>query len=94
LLGKANLLHSLGDLELSSGNVGAARQHFENALSLFEAVCCQLGKAHVLKRLGDLERSLGSVDAARQHFENALNLHEAVCSRLGNANVQISDFEP
>jgi hypothetical protein len=46
-------------------NIDAARQHFENALNLFEVASCQLGKANVLHSLGDLELSLDNVDAAR-----------------------------
>jgi hypothetical protein len=69
-LGKANVLHSLGDLELSLNNVDAARQHFKIALPLYEAVCSRLGKANVQMR--DFELGLDSVDAARQHVQDAL----------------------
>ena len=43
-LSKANTLLSLGDLELQLGNVDAARQHYDNALPLFETVGDQLAK--------------------------------------------------
>jgi hypothetical protein len=69
-LGKANVLHSLGDLELSLNNVDAARQHFKIALPLYEAVCSRLGKANVQMR--DFELGLDGVDAARQHVQDAL----------------------
>jgi hypothetical protein len=51
---KAIVLKSLGNLEFQLDNVDLARQHFENALPLYEVASFQLGKAQVLKRLGDL----------------------------------------
>jgi hypothetical protein len=38
VLGRANVLRSLGDLEFRLGNVRAARQHFENVLPLYQKV--------------------------------------------------------
>jgi hypothetical protein len=67
---KANVLQSLGDLELRLDNVDAARQHFEDALPLYEAVCSRLGKANV--QISDFELGLDSVDTARQHVQDAL----------------------
>jgi hypothetical protein len=46
-LGKAILLMSLGDLELSLDDVDLARLHFEDALPLYEAVCSRLGEVNV-----------------------------------------------
>jgi tetratricopeptide (TPR) repeat protein len=76
-------------------NVDLARQHFENALPLYEAACDQLGKANVLKSLGNLELRLDNVDLARQHFENALPLYEVASFQLGKANVlhSLGDLE-
>jgi tetratricopeptide (TPR) repeat protein len=92
---KANVLQSLGNLELRLDNVDLTRQHFENALNLYEASCSQLGKANVLKRLGDLECRLDNVYAARQHFENARNLFEVASCQLGKANAlhSLGDLE-
>jgi tetratricopeptide (TPR) repeat protein len=79
---EANVLKSLGDLELRSGNMNVALQHFNNkALALFKAERDVLGRANVLRSLGDLEFRLGNVRAARQHFENVLPLYQKVWAK-------------
>jgi tetratricopeptide (TPR) repeat protein len=79
---EANVLKSLGDLELRSGNMDVALQHFNNkALALFKAERDVLGRANVLRSLGDLEFRLGNVRAARQHFENVLPLYQKVWAK-------------
>jgi hypothetical protein len=45
--GEATVQLSLSNLESRLGDVDAARQHFENALNLCEAVCSRLGIANV-----------------------------------------------
>jgi hypothetical protein len=66
--------------------VDVARQDFQNAQALYEAVCDELGKANVVQSLYDLELRLDNIDLARQH----LNLYEAECSQFGEATVQLS----
>ena len=68
-------------------NADAARQHFDNALPLYEALDEKLGEANTLKSLGNVELQLGNVDAACQHFDNALRLYEALDDQLGKANM-------
>lgn len=81
-LGKANVLQSLGDLELQLGNIDTARGHLENALPLYEAQCSEPGKASTLMSLGDLEFRLGNIGTAREHKENALPLYEATLTSV------------
>ncbi|MCL4860288.1 MAG: tetratricopeptide repeat protein, partial [Caldilineaceae bacterium] len=45
-VGKANTLKSLGDLERRLGNLAQARQHYDDALPLYEAEQDRLGKAN------------------------------------------------
>jgi len=71
------------------GNIDAARQHYDDALPLYEAERAQLGKANTLKSLGDLESRLGNIDAARQHYDDALLLYEREQDPVGKMNVFI-----
>ncbi len=72
------LWNNLGLVLRDLGELPAARQHFERALSIAERV---YGPQHptvatVLNNLGSVLQALGELPAARQHFERALTILE------------------
>ncbi|MCL4862276.1 MAG: tetratricopeptide repeat protein, partial [Caldilineaceae bacterium] len=66
-----------------------ARQHYDDALPLYEAEQARLGKANTLKSLGDLESRLGNLAQARQHYDDALQLFELEQDPVGKMNVYL-----
>jgi tetratricopeptide (TPR) repeat protein len=87
---RAANLTSQGDLAIAQGNLGKAREAYEQALAITEHLAkaepansygqSVLGVSHI--RLGDLEAAAGQLDAARKDYEQTL----AISERLAKAN--------
>ena len=72
-----NEAEELGDLELSSGNLSAARDNFQQSAEVFERVLdpdqyMRERMVIVYKKLGELDLRFDNVSAARDAFQNAL----------------------
>ncbi|PJF34904.1 MAG: hypothetical protein CUN49_13270, partial [Candidatus Thermofonsia Clade 1 bacterium] len=79
---QANTLKSLGELELREDNYSAARERYQAALALYQAIPDRLGQANTLRSLGDLERMEDNYSAARERYQAALALYQAIPDRL------------
>ncbi|MEB4592523.1 tetratricopeptide repeat protein, partial [Candidatus Thiothrix sp. Deng01] len=76
----------LGDLESRLGQIEQARQHYDQAIELYQQEQAKLGLANALKALGDLESRLGQIEQARQHYDQAIELYQQEQAKLGLAN--------
>jgi tetratricopeptide (TPR) repeat protein len=85
LIGQANALNGLGDVELQLQHYDAARNFYTQALTLYKRTVNRLGQADVLCGLGDVEWQKQHYDAARDFYTQALNLYTPLGNRLGLA---------
>ncbi|WP_378194968.1 tetratricopeptide repeat protein [Amycolatopsis plumensis] len=86
VLGEANCLHGLGDLEFRESNTTRARELFERSLPLYGRVGDVLGEANCLRRLGDLDFRESNHISARNLFKRTLPLYRRVGDALGEAD--------
>jgi len=75
LLGRA--LVGLGQIERDLGDLGPAREHYEEALSIMRAEGHALKVAHTVRHLGDICYEDGRSDLAETHFQEALAIYRA-----------------
>lgn len=72
--GTANTLQSLGDLESRLGNIGQAREHYNEALRLYELEQDPMGKMNSWRGLAQLEIGLGQIGVAKELYEQIFDL--------------------
>lgn len=84
----------LGDLERATGNVTAARLHYEAGIRLWADLYGRIGSASMARnfalshnRLGSLERLAGHEDAARAHYESSLAIIRGLQVRIDSADM-------
>ena len=77
-LGKANTLQSLGDLETRLGNVDAARQHYDDALPLYEVEQNPTGTMNTFVSLARLALSTEQIDHAIDWFEKTFTIADQI----------------
>jgi tetratricopeptide (TPR) repeat protein/class 3 adenylate cyclase len=84
----------LGDIAFYEGDNQQARNYYDQAMPLFQAVNDPLGQANVLKQLGDIAFYEGDNQQARNYYDQAMPLFQAVNDPLGQANVleQLGDI--
>ncbi|MFB6274098.1 MAG: tetratricopeptide repeat protein [Salinibacter sp.] len=70
----------LGNFALDTGKLARARDHYQQALGLFESGEDDRGGAQALNNLGIVHYYLGSYDQARSYYDQALDLSR----RLGD----------
>ena len=84
--GQADVLLTVGNLQLNQGNRDQARRTFEQALKRYEIVKSSLGRANALGNLGNLHLGAADFDEALKHHQRALEIHEQTGNPLGRAN--------
>jgi tetratricopeptide (TPR) repeat protein len=77
---------ALGDLSLARSDLDGARDHYDDALSLFQQAGDQLGEANGIKSLGDIALRRSDLDGAWERYEQALPLYQQAGDLLGEAN--------
>ncbi|MFN7208907.1 MAG: tetratricopeptide repeat protein, partial [Aggregatilineales bacterium] len=86
---RAGTLLALGKLEVMEDNLPRARERYEAALRLYEAISARLGQANTLRALGELERIEGNYPQARQHYNQALALARQIPDTVCQLNCLI-----
>ncbi|WP_370971098.1 tetratricopeptide repeat protein [Amycolatopsis sp. cg9] len=86
VLGEANCLRRLGELEFRESDNARAREMFDQALPLYRRVGAVLGEANCLSNLGELEFRESNNTRARELFDQARPLYQRVGDVLGEAN--------
>jgi CHAT domain-containing protein/Tfp pilus assembly protein PilF len=76
-------LNKLGLRQLDTGQVQAALQTFEQALSIFKAIGNRKSEETVLNNIGEAYRSLGQYPQALKYFEQALVIAKQVGDNAG-----------
>lgn len=66
----------LGDAYRATGDLGRAREHYQDAYGIFAAAGIQIGITRALIGLGAVCRDQGDLDASEAHFTEARNLAE------------------
>ena len=84
--GQADVLLTMGNLQLNQGDRDKARRTFGHALKRYELVKSSLGRANALGNLGNLFLGAGEFDEALKHHQRALEIHEKTGNPLGRAN--------
>jgi hypothetical protein len=87
VLGEANCLSNLGEVEFRESNNDRARELFGQALPLYQRVGAVLGEANCLRNLGQVEFRESNNDRARGLFGQALPLYERIRDRYSQAVV-------
>jgi tetratricopeptide (TPR) repeat protein len=83
--GQADVLNSLGDVEVRLGNYAEAADHLREALELYRDAGDRSGEAWTLYSLGNARTSLGRPDLAAAHERQAPALFKALGVRDGEA---------
>jgi predicted ATPase/class 3 adenylate cyclase len=78
-------LHLLGAVSLGRGRLGAARDHFERALSLARSKGDRLFEAMQLHNVAEVEFELGRYAIAREHLGSSLH----ACVEVGLKKVRV-----
>jgi tetratricopeptide (TPR) repeat protein len=86
VLGEANDLTLLGDVQMRRGELDKAEELFSAALKLHQKVQNVTGEANNLRKLGDLQVRQDGLEKAEKSFSAALELHRKVQDVLGEAN--------
>src|SRR5262249_44792104 len=86
VLGEANCLRCLGQVEFRESKNNRARELFDQALPLYQRVGAVLGEANCLRNLGQVEFRESNNDRARELFDQALPLYQRIRDVLGQAN--------
>jgi tetratricopeptide (TPR) repeat protein len=86
VLGEANNLTLLGDVQIRRDELESAEQSFSAALELHRKVQDVVGEANDLQKLGDVQMRRNELGKAEQSFSAALELHRKVHDDLGEAN--------
>jgi tetratricopeptide (TPR) repeat protein len=82
---QALFLHEEAITLVTLGNVGKARQLYEQALRIWEQIGDAHDRAATLHQLGILEAQQGNVDKARQLYEQSLRIKEQIGNARGRA---------
>jgi tetratricopeptide (TPR) repeat protein len=85
-VGEARLMNGIGYVALFRSNHEAARQAYEQALSLYRKACEIHGEANCIKSLGDIALARSDYEVARRAYERALILYRKLPDILGEAN--------
>ncbi len=72
--GEANVLLSLGNLELNVGNLKAPRTHYTQAAQLYHDLHQRREEAYALLGLGDVDRAVNNFEDARKNYGSARGL--------------------
>jgi tetratricopeptide (TPR) repeat protein len=92
--GRRNLAASsfrcLGNIAFSRSDLHRAREHYEQALQLFQQMTDAGGEAHCILSLGDIALERADYVVARRHYEQALPLYQQISDVLGEANCIVS----
>ncbi|MBF0625372.1 MAG: tetratricopeptide repeat protein, partial [Magnetococcales bacterium] len=99
---RAAALHGLGGIDLACGRAAAARESFEQSLSLLRETGDPAGQASTWKQLAAVHLHQEAFDPAREALEQALLLHLAsgdqpaegrTLSRLGEVAARAGDVD-
>ena len=85
LLGEANTLKVIGDVQQFRDDREGALASYGQALELFRQVGARLGEANVLAALGQLELTRGQSTQAKILLHEAVQIYEAIGSRYSIA---------
>ena len=84
---KANILRTMGDIQLQLGRFDRSRVYLEQALALFDALNDEdvksSGKALTLHSIGDVEYRMGRLTSSSDFFTKALSLFRLAGDRWG-----------
>ncbi|MFZ1463735.1 MAG: tetratricopeptide repeat protein [Anaerolineae bacterium] len=86
LLGEANTLKVIGDVQQFRADREGALASYGQALDLFRQVGDRLGEANVLRAIGDAQQFRKEIEGALASYRQALDLYRQVGARLGEAN--------
>ncbi len=92
LLGQANVLKAIGDVQQFRDDRDAALESYAQALQRFNDIGSLLGQANVLKAIGDVQQFRKELDAALESYAQALQRFNDIGSLLGQANV-LTDWD-
>jgi hypothetical protein len=81
--GEANTLQALGDLNVRTDALEAARANYEAALPIYREIQARLGEANLYQSLGNLKLAEHDAVGAFEHYQNALNIHGDIQDLLG-----------
>ena len=93
LLGEANTLGAIGDIDRRLGRYETARAAYGDSLMLYRKDNSRTGIANTLRGLGELERQMGHSGAATAAYSEARELYRALSDRQGEANTLLSYAE-
>jgi len=85
IIGEANTLQAIGDVQRFRDEYDKALQSYDQALQLFRAVGSRLGEANTLLSRADLFDASGRTDDALQNYEQALRLYAEMGDRYSLA---------
>lgn len=83
----ADSLRFLGVCATDLGQFDQARQHYDEALSLYRALDDKRGESTILSNLSIVAYAQNQLRAAMAHWEEARQIHEAIGDKEGTARV-------
>ena len=83
---EANCIRALGDVYYAMAEYEPARQHYEQAQTIYAQIGHRQGEAHCIRTLGHVHRMLNEYKPARQHYEQAQTIYAQISHRQGEAN--------
>ena len=80
---EAEIWHSLATIDLDQGDYAAARDKFDRALQMRQAIGDRAGEAAAWHSLASIDLEQGDYAAARDKFDRALQMRQAIGDRAG-----------
>lgn len=74
---KPSISAGLGQIERDPGNLGAARQHYEEAVAIYPTQGDPLKLAHTVRHVADILQDQGELDLAEPCYDEALKIYRA-----------------
>ncbi|MBX3065476.1 MAG: tetratricopeptide repeat protein [Anaerolineae bacterium] len=89
-LGEANCLFSMGTLYYARDDYPKATDHYQAALTLFQAIQAREGEAECLRSLGNIHKVRDEYDKATEYYQTALAIFRDANAYQGEANCLIN----
>ena len=86
VLGEANDLKNLGEVQMCRDELEEAEKSFKHAIELHQQAQDVLGEANGLQNLGEVQMCQDELEEAEKSFKHAIELHQQAHNVLGEAN--------